>query len=276
MARVADGTIQVDGATIHFKSSGRGPVLLLLPGGDGDADAFDLALPDLTDRFTVVIGDRRGLSRSALENPQEEMSIERHADDALAVLAAVTEGPALVFGGSLGAVVALDLAARHPQKVTAAIAYEPPLPGLLPDAQRQAAITACETVQAALMAGGPFAAMRQFSQMAGVNAIDSEPGVPLASPQRAANFVFFLTRDAPAVWRYRLDLERLAPIAERIIPAAGINSADAWPHRAAAALADALGRPLARFAGDHAGFVRHPRSFAARCRDLFSPYVTSE
>ena len=65
-------------------------------------------------------------------------------------------------------------------------------------------------------------------------------------------------------------------MAERIVAAAGINSADAWPHRAAAALADALGRPLARFAGDHAGFVRHPRSFAARCRDLFSPYVTLE
>ena len=273
MARVADATLQVDGAKIHYKTAGRGPVLLLLPGADGDADAFDLALPDLTDRFTVVICDRRGLPRSALENPLEEMRIERHADDALAVLATVTDGPALVFGGSLGAVVALDLAAHHPERITAVIAFEPPLPGLLPDVQRQSAITACETVQAALMAGGPFAAMRQFSQMAGVNAIDSEPGVPLASPQRAANFVFFLTRDAPALWRHHLDLARLTPMAERIVPAAGLNSPDAWPHRAAGALADALGRPLARFAGDHAGFVRHPRSFAAKCRDLFSPFV---
>jgi hypothetical protein len=125
------------------------------------------------------------------------------------------------------------------------------------------------------MAGGPFAAMRQFSQMAGINPIDSEAGVPLASPQRSANFIFFVTRDAPSVWRYRVDCSRLAPISDRIIPAAGINSADAWPHRAAAALGDALGRPVVRFAGDHAGFVRHPRSFAARCRDLFSPYLCS-
>ena len=51
MARVADGMLQVDGATIHFKTAGRGPALLLLSGGDGDADAVDLALPDLTDRF---------------------------------------------------------------------------------------------------------------------------------------------------------------------------------------------------------------------------------
>ena len=37
MVRAADGTLRVDGATIHFKTAGRGPVLLLLPGGDGDA-----------------------------------------------------------------------------------------------------------------------------------------------------------------------------------------------------------------------------------------------
>jgi hypothetical protein len=112
--------------------------------------------------------------------------------------------------------------------------------------------------------------------MAGVNAIDCEPGVPIASPQRAANFIFFLTRDAPAVWRYHLDLSRLSKMSHRILPAAGINSADAWPHRAAAALAGALDRPLIHFAGDHAGFFRHPRSFAAKCRDLFSTYGPSE
>jgi hypothetical protein len=36
------------------------------------------------------------VAQSTLENPQEEMSIERHA-----VLTAVTDGPALVFGGSV-------------------------------------------------------------------------------------------------------------------------------------------------------------------------------
>jgi pimeloyl-ACP methyl ester carboxylesterase len=128
VVRVADGTLQVDGATIHYRTAGRGPVLLLLPGGDGDAESFDLSLPDLTDRFTVVVFDRRGLSRSALEDPLQEMTIERHADDALAVLATVTDGPALVFGGSLGAVVALDLTVRHPDCVRAVVAFEPPLP----------------------------------------------------------------------------------------------------------------------------------------------------
>ena len=164
---------------------------------------------------------------------------------------------------------------RYQERIRAVIAFEPPLPQLLPDAQRQVATAGCESVQAALMAGGTFAAMRQFSQMAGIDPVDSEAGVPLASPHRSANSIFFLTRDAPSVWRYRLDFTRLAPISDRIIRAAGINSTEAWPHRAAAALGDALGRPLVRFAGDHAGFVRHPRSFAARYRDLFSAYLCS-
>ena len=110
----------MDGATIHFKTAGRG------------------------DRFQVVICDRRRLPRSGLDDPQQEMTIERHADDAHAVLGAVTDGPALVFGGSLGAVVALDLAVRRPESVGATIAFEPPLPGLMPDAQRGAAHAACD------------------------------------------------------------------------------------------------------------------------------------
>src|SRR5262249_25567811 len=80
------------------------------------------------DRYSVIIYDRRGLSRSTLDDPQEEQRVETHSDDAhrlLAVLASDYE-PAYVLGSSGGAIIGLDLVARHPEQVHTLIAHEPP------------------------------------------------------------------------------------------------------------------------------------------------------
>ncbi|WP_431312930.1 alpha/beta fold hydrolase [Streptomyces silvensis] len=36
-----DGSLRVNGATLHYEVRGRGPLLLLVPGGSGGAAAFD-------------------------------------------------------------------------------------------------------------------------------------------------------------------------------------------------------------------------------------------
>ncbi|MGF6889418.1 pimeloyl-ACP methyl ester carboxylesterase [Nocardia sp. GP40] len=36
-----DAVLEVADAQIYYKTRGRGPLLLLLPGGDGDADTYD-------------------------------------------------------------------------------------------------------------------------------------------------------------------------------------------------------------------------------------------
>jgi len=106
MTEILDRAIRVNGAVLHLTIVGAGPVLLMLAGGDGDASAYDLMAPHLTDRFTVVTFDRRGLSRSTLDDVDQEMSIEQHADDAHSVLAAVTYDvgdPEGTPAGTLGA-----------------------------------------------------------------------------------------------------------------------------------------------------------------------------
>ncbi len=265
-----EGLLSVDGARLHYKAVGSGPVLLMLPGGDGDADAFDLTTPLLCDRFTVVTYDRRGLSRSVLDEPGQAISIERHADDAQAILAAFGSEPADVFGGSIGALIGLALVARHPDRVRTLIAFEPPAPDLLPEEPRARAIRARESVQEALRAGGIAAAMQQYARVAQLNLQDREPDFPVVQPSawRPANLQFFLTRDAPAVGRYHLPIEALRAAGTRVIAAAGKSSADAWPRQVAEALAQQLGCPLVEFAGDHAGFVTHPRALAASLRHV--------
>ena len=81
----------------------------------------------------MVAFDRRGHFRSS-GRTDAPMPISRLADDAAAVIDQLLAEPATVFGSSAGAVVALDLAARHPSRVRGMIAHEPPVLHVLPDA----------------------------------------------------------------------------------------------------------------------------------------------
>ena len=130
------GTLKVPGASLYYEVRGSGPVLLLVCGGLYDAAGYDGLARQLAGRYTVVTYDRRGNSRSPLDGPPEEQRIEVHGDDAHRVLAAVgmtADDPALVFGNSSGAIIGLELAARHPEHVRTVVAHEPPIFELLPD-----------------------------------------------------------------------------------------------------------------------------------------------
>ena len=113
--------------------------------------------------------------------------------------------------------------------------------------------------------------MRQYAQITHLNLQDREPDLPAIQPstRRAANLQFFLNRDAPAVGRYRLSIEALRAAGTHIIAAAG-RSSDAWPRQVAESLAQQLDCPLVEFAGDHAGFVTHPKALAASLRQLLA------
>jgi pimeloyl-ACP methyl ester carboxylesterase len=242
----------------------------LLQGGDGDAEGMDSLANHLVDRYTVVSYDRRGLSRSKLDDPAEALSLQTHGDDAHRLLAALTTEPALAFGGSLGALLGLDLLARHPEQVRTLVVHEPPAPELLPDAERAQAVRSQEEMEKTHRREGAMAAMRKSLVKSGMNFDDREPDVvvPPPNPRRAANLEFFLTHDAPAVRLYRLDLASLEAAPTRIVPAAGRTSREMWTHHCAEALADRLGTEIVEFPGGHNGYVLHPRAFAAKLREV--------
>ena len=270
---MADVTAElpVPGATLHYKMRGEGPLLLLVQGGDGDADGMDALADQLIDSYTVLSYDRRGLSRSPVSDRSAPVSMSTHSEDAARLLAAVTDEPALVFGASLGAVLGLDLISRHPGQVGLLVAHEPPLPGLLPEPERGQGIRDQEEVEELYRRRGIAAAMQKFVALAGLSFDDREPdvSVPQPRPERMANLELFLSRDAPAVHRYQLDRSALQEVAARIVPAAGGNT-EAFPGRCAQGLASELGRPLAEFPGGHSGFMMRPRAFGARLRAVLA------
>jgi pimeloyl-ACP methyl ester carboxylesterase len=121
MSQTREGWVDIAGEPIHYRVDGRGPVLLLLPDADQDAAACE-ALAAEMGGYTVVTCDRRAGA-----------SIQTHADDIARVLVAVTTHEAHVVGAGLGAVIGLDLAARHPHRAATLIAFEPSDPGYVLD-----------------------------------------------------------------------------------------------------------------------------------------------
>jgi pimeloyl-ACP methyl ester carboxylesterase len=267
-----DGTLRVAGATLFYRMRGSGPPLLILPGGDGAADSVDALSDQLVDRYTVVTYDRRGLSRSSVDAPAEGLTLATHSDDAHRLLAALATEPAFVLGSSIGALIGLDLVARHPEQVRVLVAHEPPAWELLPDAERERATRAVEDAENTFQREGVVAGFKKFVVLAAVDYADREPDAVLAPPtsQREANLSFFFTHDSPAVRHYRLDLSVLKAASTRIVPAGGRSAPDSAPYRAAAALAAVLGEALVDFPGGHTGWLLRPKAFAAKLREVLS------
>ena len=89
------------------------PTAVLHHGLASSQHIWDLMLPGLTRRFHVVTFDARGHGSSA--KPAAGYGFDHTVADAMAVLRATRARRPLLVGHSWGAMVALELAARHPQ-----------------------------------------------------------------------------------------------------------------------------------------------------------------
>ncbi|MEU4252248.1 alpha/beta hydrolase [Amycolatopsis sp. NPDC026612] len=271
----ASTTLDVPGARLRYLQRGSGPLLLLIAGGDGDAAAGDDLATRLAGTYTVLTYDRRGLSESTIHEPAQSPTITTHAEDVHHLLAALTTEPAFVYGSSIGALISLELASRHPELVSTLVAHEPPATQLLPEPERTRARQDQQEAEDIHRAEGAFPALRKFAAFAGIDFADREPDAAVTppGPERLANLEFFLTHDAPAVRRHQLDMAALKAAATRIVPAVGQTSAHIWAHHCARLLAEELGTPYVEFPGGHNGAAFRPRAFAARLHDVLSSTV---
>jgi len=265
-----EGQLTVSGASLFYRVRGSGPLLLILPGGHGDADAADALCEGLVDHFTIVTYDRRGQSRSLIDAAAGAPTIETHANDAHHLLAALASEPALVFGSSFGGLIGLDLLARHPEAVRLLVAHEPPAWDLLPQGERDRALQGLDDLVRAFHEQGVLAAFQKLADLTATDLTDREEGIALQlpTPRVAANLKFFFSYDAPAVNRYQFDVARLSPAAGRIVPAVGRAKKEAAPFRCAVALAEKLGVPRAELPGGHTGWMLRPKEFATKLMGL--------
>lgn len=254
-------SVAVPGGTIYYRTEGYGPPLLLIGGGPSNADTLGALAGHLAGGRTVISYDRRGYSRSRLDDPSQPASIAIHAADVRHVLDDLGAGPASVFATSVGALIGLELAAAHSVALARVIVHEPPLGQLVsPDDQASFDIE--------LDRDDAAHALDQIAASIGVTRGRSLTASSDGPEVRAGDIELFIRRDVPAIADNKLDLDRIAPLAERILVTASVEGREFYPHRCAAALAAALATPLLELPGNHAAMITHPAEFAARLAPL--------
>jgi len=261
----------VPAARLYTETRGAGPLLLFVVGGNGDPAVFSCVADRLAGHFTVVTYARRGFVSSPVDGPVDDANrIATDVEDAVALIARHGGGPARVFGTSSGAIVALDLVTRRPELVSTVVVHEPPILELLDDPDAWAGQLA--GVFATYETSGLWPAMAQFSHVVGLGRPTAlPPGADSASEIAAMraraedNMAFWMEHEFRQYPAYHPDLDALAAVAEKIVPAGGRHSRanGSMPFLPVIALAGRIGRDVAEFPGGHLGYAQHPDEFAA-------------
>jgi pimeloyl-ACP methyl ester carboxylesterase len=271
---VADHTLAVPGARIHYRVRGAGPVLAII-GAPMGSTPFEPLANALASTHTVVTYDPRGSEHSTVTDRTRSTTPELLADDVHRVLAEVTDQSVALLGSSGGAVTGLALVTAHPEQVRVLVAHEPPLLTLLDNAEEERETV--EDIHRTYLRAGSETAMRQFVLSIGVLDEDTarqlaasplpEPAPAPPVPERDEEF--FLANQIRATTSYQPHLDALRAASTRIVVGVGAAStSNQLARRGGVALAERLGLSPTEFPGDHGGFMGDVPAFADRLRDV--------
>lgn len=149
-----------NGTTLYAEQTGEGPTLVFVHGMCGDARVWSDQVTRLSGRFRCVTYDRRGHTRSPRTDVPERVDL--HADDLAGLIEALNLAPCVVVGSSGGARIVVDFTRRYPSQLRGAVASEPPIGALAPDAFAAMIGEVAPRVKQAAESGGPRAAVDAF------------------------------------------------------------------------------------------------------------------
>ncbi|GHP01176.1 alpha/beta hydrolase [Reticulibacter mediterranei] len=256
--------LHVPGAQLFYEVSGSGPLLLLIPGAAGTGAVFHKLAFSLISRYQVVIYDRRGFSHSPLDGPQDDAHrLQTDADDVRRLLEHLTDQPAIVFGNSSGAIVALTALIQSPRHMHKVVAHEPPLVALMPDAAYWWGVF--ERIYDSSRKNGIPKAMHQFTSR--IMGKEERQIIERLMKEQAnefalANAAYWMEYELRQYPRAQLDLDALATYANQLVLVSGSNSRQQMTAQPNQLLAERFGFDLSEVPGGHLGFLSHLAPFA--------------
>jgi pimeloyl-ACP methyl ester carboxylesterase len=126
----AEGTVTLDGVTLHYVRGGSGPALVLLHGFPQDWYEWRLLMPRLAQRYSVIAVDLRGTGGSSA--PPDGYAAADLAADVHGLLGDLGVERAHVVGHDIGGWVAYAYARSFPEATRTVLVMETLVPGVEP------------------------------------------------------------------------------------------------------------------------------------------------
>jgi pimeloyl-ACP methyl ester carboxylesterase len=115
------GQANANGISIHYAVYGQGSPVILLHGGLANAEYWGNQIKALAPYHTVIVMDSRGHGRSTRDS--RPYGYDLMAEDVVALMDVLKVSKAAIVGWSDGAILGLDLAMRHPDRVGEIFAF---------------------------------------------------------------------------------------------------------------------------------------------------------
>jgi pimeloyl-ACP methyl ester carboxylesterase len=110
------GFASVNGIQMYYAEYGTGDPILMIPIGMADASMWAAEIPILAQHHTVIVADSRGHGRST--RSEEPFSFDLMSSDYLALLDYLKIKRVALVGASDGAIIGLNIAISHPDRLT--------------------------------------------------------------------------------------------------------------------------------------------------------------
>jgi pimeloyl-ACP methyl ester carboxylesterase len=111
----------LNGIKIWYAIFGRGEPVILLHGGLANANYWGHQVRALQQRYRVIVMDSRGHGRSSRDD--KPYGYDLMASDVLALMDFLKIPKAAIIGWSDGAIIGLDIAMHHPERVSKLFAF---------------------------------------------------------------------------------------------------------------------------------------------------------
>jgi len=116
----ASGMADVDDIKMYYAEYGAGDPILFIHGGLGNADVWGAQVADFARDHLVIVADSRGHGRST--RSEKPFGYDLMTSDYVALLDYLKVGKVTLVGWSDGGIIGIDMAMKHPEKLTGVIA----------------------------------------------------------------------------------------------------------------------------------------------------------
>jgi pimeloyl-ACP methyl ester carboxylesterase len=115
------GQADVNGVSIHYAVYGRGDPVIFLHSGLANSDYWGNQVPAVAEHHMVILMDSRGHGRSTRND--QPYGYDLMADDVVGLMDHLKIAKADIVGWSDGAIIGLDMAMRHKDRVNKVFAF---------------------------------------------------------------------------------------------------------------------------------------------------------